>query len=101
MPFDQDVYHREGKVSQEFPDLSGEQHPQDPVLSIDPDPAPAHRYLWGVVPDFLETHGRGGDNQRNAPTAKHNKEFDDMKKNAKSQLYITDTHWVFIWMVAG
>lgn len=45
MPLDQDVEDGEGEVSQELPDLSSQEHPQDSVRSIDPDPAPAHRHL--------------------------------------------------------
>lgn len=45
VPLDQDVEEGEGEVRQELPDLSSQQHPQDPVLNVDPDPAPAHRHL--------------------------------------------------------
>lgn len=42
---DQDIKDRERDISQELPDLSGQQHPQEPVRSVDTDPAPAHRHL--------------------------------------------------------
>lgn len=45
MPLDQDVEHRESEISQDLPDLPSEQHPQDMILSLYPDPAPPHRHL--------------------------------------------------------
>lgn len=42
VPLDQDVEDRKGEVSHELPDLPGQQHPQDAVRGVNPDPAPAH-----------------------------------------------------------
>lgn len=67
VPLDQDVEDREGEVGQELPDLPGQQHPQDAVGGVDPDPAPAHRHLGRIVADLVQAHGCNGDDQRNAP----------------------------------
>lgn len=67
MPLDQDVEHRESEVGQKLPDLSSQQHPQDPIWSVDPDPAPAHRHFRCIVADLVEAHGGDGDDQRNTP----------------------------------
>lgn len=42
VPLDQDVEDRKGEVSHELPDFPGQQHPQDAVRGMNPDPAPAH-----------------------------------------------------------
>ena len=67
VPLDKDVEHRECEVGQELPDLSGEQHPQDPVGRVDPDPAPAHRHLGRIVANLVQGHGCDSDDERNAP----------------------------------
>lgn len=77
VPFDQDVEDGEGEVRQELPDLSSQQHPQDPVRSVDPDPAPAHRHLRRVIANLVEAHSRNGDGQRHAPAGTQTKESGD------------------------
>lgn len=67
VPLNQDVEDGEGEVSQELPDLSCQEHPQDTVFSIDADPAPAHRHLWCIVANLVEAHGCNSDSQRNTP----------------------------------
>lgn len=42
VPLDKDVEDRKREVGHKLPDLPCQQHPQDPVRSINPYPAPAH-----------------------------------------------------------
>lgn len=58
---DQDVEDGKGEVSGELPDLPSQQHPQDPVRGVNPDPAPAHRHLRSVVADLAQRHGGDSD----------------------------------------
>lgn len=78
VPLDQDVEDREGDVSHKLPDLPSQQHPQDPVRSVDRDPAPAHGHLWCVIADLVQGHGCNGDDQRNAPAGWKHKVLEGM-----------------------
>lgn len=45
VPLDEDVEDRQCEVGHKLPDLPCQQHPQDPVRSTNPYPAPAHRHF--------------------------------------------------------
>lgn len=66
---DQDVEDRKREVSHELPDLPSQQHPQDPVRGVNPDPAPTHRHLRSVVANLAQRHGCDGEDQGNSPAA--------------------------------
>lgn len=66
---DQHVEDRKGEVGHELPDLPSQQHPQDPVRGVNPDPAPTHRHLGSVVANLAQRHGCDGEDQGNSPAA--------------------------------
>lgn len=75
VPLDQDVEDGKCQVSQELPDLSSQQHPDDPVRGMDPDPAPAHRHLRRIVANLVQAHGCNSDGQRNTPARQEQRGF--------------------------
>ena len=64
---DEEVKHGQRDVGQHLPQLPGQQHPQDAVLCVQVDPAPADRHVRGIIADLLQSDSCHGDGQRDPP----------------------------------
>lgn len=64
---DEDVEHGQGHIGQDLPEFSCQQHPEEPILSVQVHPAPAHGDVGGVVADLPQSHSGHRDGQGDTP----------------------------------